>query len=305
MELRHLRYFVAVAEELHFGHAAARLHISQPPLSHQIRELERELGVALFQRTRHSVYLTEVGRLFLEEARQVLGDAQHAIEIAKKAARGEIGRLSVGYGPTPENGLLNAVLSLFFARHPDVQLDLQSLYTQEQIEGLAHRRIDVGFPLLPISNRDLAVERIGVEPVRVVLPARHPLANQRRIALSDLGAENFVLVAREVGPGFYDLLQRACSSAGFAPTITHAARHVMTVLGFVAAGLGVTLLPDAVAGSCPPGVVFRPLIRAPVVELGLAYRPDDVSLPLLAFLDVVREVARQKRPQPAWASASA
>ena len=304
MELRHLRYFVAVAEELHFGHAATRLHISQPPLSHQIQDLERELGVALFLRSRRSVTLTEAGRLFLEEARHVLGDAQHAMDTAKKAARGEIGRLSVGFGPTPENGLLNAVLSLFLARHPDVQLELHNLYTQEQVEGLAHRSIDVGFPLLPISNRALAVERIGVEPVRVVLPERHPLASQTRIALSDLRAESFVFVAREVGPGFYDLLQSSCGAAGFTPTVTHEARHVMTVLGFVAAGLGITLLPGAVSGACPAGVVFRPLHRAPVVEVGLAYRPDDVSLPLLAFLDVVREVSRGKR-RSAWASASA
>jgi DNA-binding transcriptional LysR family regulator len=305
LELRHLRYFVAVAEELHFGHAAARLHISQPPLSHQIQDLERELGVTLFHRSRRSVALTEAGRLFLEEARQVLGDAKHAIEIAKKAARGEIGRLSVGFGPTPENGLLNAVLSLFLARHPDVQLELHSLYTQEQVEALAHRQIDVCFPLLPIANRNICVERIAVEPIRVALPSHHPMASQSRIALGDLRQEPFVLVSREVGPGFYDLLLNACAAAGFTPRITHEARHVMTVLGFVAAGLGVTLMPGAVSNACPPGVVFRPLHRAPVVELGLGYRPNDSSPPLLAFLEVVREVARQKRRRLAWASASA
>src|SRR5207253_3595109 len=137
MELRHFRYFVAVAEELHFGHAAARLHISQPPLSHQIHDLERELGVELFRRTRRSVALTEAGRLFLEQARQVLGSAEHAVEIAQKASRAEIGKLSIGFGPTTENGMLKPVLSLFLARHPSVQLDLHNLYTQEQLEGLA------------------------------------------------------------------------------------------------------------------------------------------------------------------------
>jgi DNA-binding transcriptional LysR family regulator len=304
LELRHLRYFVAVAEELHFGHAAARLHISQPPLSHQIRDLERELGVSLFQRTRHSVCLTEAGRLFLEEARQVLGNAEHAVETAKKAARGEIGRLSVGFGPTPENGLLQRVLSLFIARHPDVSLELHSLYTNEQLEALAQRQIDVCFPLLPISNRDFRVERIGAEPVGVALPTQHPLANKSRIALAELSQESFVLVSREVG-GFYDFVLDACARAGFAPTVTHEARHVLTALGFVAAGLGVTLLPGAVGAACPPGVVFRPLHHAPVVELGLAYRPNDSSRALHAFLDVVREASRQKRPHPAWASASA
>jgi DNA-binding transcriptional LysR family regulator len=304
LELRHLRYFVAVAEELHFGHAAARLHMSQPPLSHQIRDLERELGVALFQRTRHSVSLTEAGRLFLEEARQVLSGARHAVETVKKAARGEIGRLSVGFGPTPENGLLQRVISLFLSRHPDVELELHSLYTNEQLEALARRQIDVGFPLLPISNRDFLVERIGAEPVGVALPSQHRLATKSRIALSELRQESFVLVSREVG-GFYDFILEACASAGFTPIVTHSARHVLTVLGFVAAGLGVTLLPGAVGAACPPGVVFRPLHRAPVVGLGLAYRPDDSSRALLAFLDVVREASRQKRPRPAWASATA
>jgi DNA-binding transcriptional LysR family regulator len=299
-----LRYFVAVAEELHFGHAAARLHMSQPPLSHQIRDLERELGVALFQRTRHSVSLTEAGRLFLEEARQVLTDAKHAVETVKKAARGEIGRLSVGFGPTPENGLLQRVLSLFIARHPEVDLELHSLYTNEQLEALAQRQIDVGFPLLPISNRDFLVERIGAEPVGVALPSQHRLATKSRLALAELRQESFVLVSREVG-GFYDFVLEACASAGFAPTVTHEARHVLTALGFVAAGLGVTLLPGAVGAACPPGVVFRPLHRPPVVGLGLAYRPNDSSRALLAFLDVVREASRQKGPRPAWASASA
>ena len=278
--------------------------MSQPPLSHQIRDLERELGVTLFQRSRHSVCLTEAGRLFLDEARQVLSGAKHAVETVKKAARGEIGRLSVGFGPTPENGLLQRVLSLFLSRHPDVELELHSLYTNEQLDALAQGQIDVAFPLLPISNRKFLVERIAAEPVGAALPAQHPMANKSRIALTELSKEPFVLISREVG-GFYDFILEACATAGFTPTVAHEARHVLTVLGFVAAGLGVTLLPGAVGAACPAGVVFRPLQHAPVVGLGLACRPNDSSRALLAFLDVVREVARQKRPHPAWASASA
>ncbi len=305
MELRHLRYFVAVAEELHFGHAAARLHISQPPLSHQIQDLERELGVELFHRTRRSVVLTEAGRLFLGEARHVLGDAEHAVTIAKKAARGEIGRLSIGFGPTPENGLLKTVLSLFLARYPDVEIELHNLFTQEQVDALAHRRIHVGFPLLPIPHRDLEVERIGVEVVGVALSDLHPLATRSRVAIADLSKESFVLVCRDVGPGFRDLILQACAKAGFAPAVTHEARHLFAVLSFVAAGLGVTILPEAAAGACPPGVVFRPLSPRTTVELGMAYRRGDSSRTLTAFLEIAREAARQKRPRLAWAAASA
>ena len=305
MELRHLRYFVAVAEELHFGRAADRLHISQPPLSHQIQNLERELGVELLHRTKRTVRLTAVGQLFLEEARHVLREAEHAVEVAQKASRGEIGRLSVGFGPTPESGFLRKVLALFLARHPDVRLDLRSLYTQEQVEALANRRIQVALPLLPIPSRGLVVERIGTEPVVVALPYGHPLAMRHRVAVSSLQNESFILISRAIG-GFYDLVVGACRQAGFTPRITHEASHVYTVLGFVAAGLGVTLVPNSVATNPRDGVVYRPL-RDPAlsVELGLAYRRDDPSATLSAFLDVVREVAHaEQRGYPA-ASAGA
>ncbi|MFY9549813.1 MAG: LysR substrate-binding domain-containing protein [Thermoanaerobaculia bacterium] len=306
MELRHLRYFVAVAEELHFGHAAARLHISQPPLSQQIQDLERELGVELFIRTRRSVALTAAGRVFLEEARHVLGDAKHAVEIAKKASRGEIGRLSIGFGPAPEAGLLKRVLTVFLARHPDVDVELHRLYTQEQLKALSRETIDVAFPLLPIPAGPLVVERVSIEPVAVAMSSLHPLAGRRRLALQELRHEPFVLVCRDVGPVFYDLLFDACGKAGFTPTVTHETRHVMTVLGFVAAGLGVTLLPGAVESSAPPGVVFRRISpHTPTVALGIAYRRSDTSQTVSAFVEVVREVVRQRTPRPGWESASA
>jgi DNA-binding transcriptional LysR family regulator len=302
VELRHLRYFVAVAEELHFGHAATRLHISQPPLSQQIHDLERELGVELLHRNRRSVSLTEAGRLFLGEARQVLGNAEHAVEIVKRASRGEIGRLSIGFGPTPENGILKDVLSLFVARHPDVDLELHSLYTQEQVEALEHETIDVGFPLLPIANRDLITERIGVERVVTALPSHHRLASRSRIALADLRDEPFILISRDVG-GFYGVIVEACQRAGFTPVVKHEVRHILTLLGCVAAGLGVTLLPDAVAGASPPGVLFRPILpRTPTVEIGVAYRRNGGSPALAAFVEVIREVAGHQRTRLACAS---
>jgi DNA-binding transcriptional LysR family regulator len=302
VELRHLRYFVAVAEELHFGRAATRLHISQPPLSHQIQDLERELGVELLRRNRRSVALTEAGRLFLEEARQVLGDAQHAVEIAHKAGRGEVGRLSIGCGPAPQSWILERVLSVFLARHPDVRIELHSLYTQDQVDALGARRIQIAFPLLPIPHRGLVVERIGEERLVVALPVGHRLASADSISLVDLRNEPFVTVSREVGPSFYDLVLRACGEAGFIPTIAHEASRVVPVLGFVAAGLGISLQPEGVGSGHQEGVVFRALPpRTPAIQIGIAYRRDDSSPALSAFLDVVREVAAQRRPRPIWA----
>ncbi len=171
MELRHLRYFVAVADELHFGRAAEKLHISQPPLSHQIQDLERELGVDLFHRTRHFVALTEAGRAFLEEARPILQATDHAVATARRAGRGEVGRLSVGVGHASETRVLGKALNVFLLRHSNVVLDLHTLDSREQIEALANRRIDIAFPILPVSHRDIVAEAIGTEPLVAALPA--------------------------------------------------------------------------------------------------------------------------------------
>jgi DNA-binding transcriptional LysR family regulator len=296
VELRHLRYFVAVAEELHFGRAAVRLHISQPPLSHQIQNLERELGVELLRRTKRSVNLTAAGQLFLEQARRVLQNADHAVEVAQRADRGQIESLSIGFGPTPEGGLLREVLKIFLSRCPDVRMELHSLYTQEQVDALAKRQIQVAFPLLPIPMRGLIVETLERVPLSVALPADHTLASRQRIALSDLREEPFVLVSRAIGPSFYDLVFSACRQAGFTPKVRHETTHVYTVLGFVAAGFGVSIVPEPIGLTPREGVVYRPLrAPAPTAELGLAYRREDSSKTLATFLDVVRETARQRR----------
>ncbi len=306
MELRHLRYFVAVAEELHFRRAAERLHISQPPLSHQIQDLERELGVELFHRSRRSVALTEVGRLFLEEARHVLGDAEHAVEIAQKAGRGEIGRLCVGFGPLSEGSFMRTVLARFLARFPEVQLDLRQLYTEEQLEALARREIQVAFPLLPVPHRGLVVERIGVHPLVAAVPAGSRLAAQSCVRLSDLRKEPLMLVSRERSTAFYDLIVDACEEAGFTPNVAHEPGQVMTALGFVAAGLGVCLLPAGVIDDRRDDVVFRPLAPpVPTVELGMVYRREGTSRALSAFCEVVREVTRRPRLRTVQAVAGA
>ena len=187
MELRHLRYFVAVAEELHFSRAAARLHIAQPPLSQQIRHLERELGVALFNRTRRHVELTAAGRAFLDESRRVLLQAERAARIAQRAGRGEIGQLAVAFVPSADLDLLPRVLRAWSARFPDVELDLQALLPVAQLEALAGGRIQVGLVRLPVTaGSEVIVECIESEPLVAALPLRHRLAKRARVRVADL-----------------------------------------------------------------------------------------------------------------------
>jgi DNA-binding transcriptional LysR family regulator len=300
MELRHLRYFVAVADELHFGRAAEKLHISQPPLSHQIQDLERELGVELFHRTRHFVALTEAGRAFLEEVRRILQDTDHAVMTARKAGNGEVGRLSVGFGPSCEAGVLR-MLKAFLSRHPNVVLDLHDLRSRVQIQALVDRRIDVAFPILPIAHRDLASETITAGAPVVALPVAHPLARATQIRLRDLHSDPFVRVSPD--GGFHDFVLSACAQAGFAPSVAHEAGHVLTVLGLVGAGLGVAILPGALRPA--EGVEFRTLTDAPPVQFGVAYRRHETSPLLIAFLEVVRDVSQPNPAKPLRATGSA
>ena len=305
MELRHLRYFVAVADELHFGRAAEKLHISQPPLSHQIQDLERELGVDLFHRTRHFVALTEAGRAFLEEARPILQATDHAVATARRAGRGEVGRLSVGVGHASETRVLGKALNVFLLRHSNVVLDLHTLDSREQIEALANRRIDIAFPILPVSHRDIVAEAIGTEPLVAALPVAHRLARARRLRLADLRSDPFVRGSRDAGPALHDLVSRACAEAGFEPSIVHEAGHVLTVLGLVGAGLGAAILPRSLGSRPTEGVVFRPLTQAPPVEIGVAYRRNEMSTLLLAFLETVRQVSLGCPVRPLRASVGA
>ncbi len=251
MELRHLRYFVAVADELHFGRAAEKLHISQPPLSQQIQDLERELGVDLFHRTRHFVALTEAGQAFLEKTRRILQETDFAVATARKAGRGDVGRLSIGSGHASAASVLGRILKAFLSRYSNVAIDLQILHSRDQIDGLLNRRIEVAFPILPVSHRDIVAEAIAAEVMVAALPAAHPLARTRRVELAELRSDPFVRVSPDAGAAFHDLVLRACAEAGFAPSVSHEAGHVLTVLAQVGAGLGVAVLPGSLATVQP------------------------------------------------------
>jgi len=295
MELRHLRYFLAVAEELHFGRAAARLHISQPPLSQQIRRLEKELQAPLFQRTKRHVELTNAGRVFLEEAQALVAQAARAASSAQRASRGEIGQLLVGCALWAD--FLNGakILRLFARRHPDVELELRDLPAIEQITALEAGRIHVGILRPPVPSKSLVSERLSTESLVVAFPRGHPFKNHERISWMALVDQPYVLVSRRRAPAFDALVAHACHQAGVTLKVKYEVEHPQTVLAVVEAGLGISLVPASLQTFKRPGVAYRPLWPpGPELETVIAWRRGS-DLPLVqAFVKVAREAARSR-----------
>ena len=290
MELRHLRYFVAVAETLHFGRAAERLHIAQPPLSQQIRRLERELGVQLLDRNSRRVALSEAGRAFLVEARRTLAQAERAAQAARSAHR-EAGVLTIGYMESAELAIFPRVLPAFRRRHPLVKVALDILPPHEQFTRLRDGRLHIGFVRLPASARGLTITPVHREPFVVVLPAHHPLARRRTIALPALRDERLVVFPRRHAPGYYDRVMDICRGADLKPVLVEESDKLHTMLSLVAMNRGIALLPRCVTAAARRGTVCRPLRPpAPETELGLVYSPARTS-PLVAdFVRVTRQI---------------
>jgi DNA-binding transcriptional LysR family regulator len=297
MELRHLRYFTAVAEELHFGRAAERLHMAQPPLSQHILHLERELGVQLFARTRRKVELTDAGRVFLAEAQAILLHTEHAIRNAQRASRGEIGRLTVGFVLSATCSLLPEVLRVFRERFPTVELALEEVTTGQGLAALRDARMQLCFIRLPVPDLDAALwlEPVLKEKILLALPPHHPLTARAKVPLRLLSNEPFIIFPRDQGSGFYDLLLRACRQAGFTPQVAQEAGQMQTILSLVAAGLGIALIPSSVQSLRSNDVVYKPLsVPLPGTGLAVAGRRNDESIMLKNFTRVVREVVRAK-----------
>ncbi len=290
MELRHLKYFVAVAEELHFGRAAQRLGIAQPPLSQQIKALEAEIGAALLHRTNRRVGLTAAGTAFLAEARKVLDQSQHAVRAAQRAARGEIGQLAVGFVSSVAYGIFPEILQEVRRRFPDLSLTLQDMTSEEQVEAMRRDQLDVGLVRPPVADAGgLSVRVIWREPLMAAVPETHRLARRREIPLGAMAGEPFVLVPRRLGPGFYDEIIRLCASAGFTPKVVQEARAMQTIISLVAGGMGVSLVPASLRNLQRTGVVYRPL-KAPTTDLAAMWREHDDSPALRAFLESVWQV---------------
>lgn len=293
MELRQLRYFVAVAEELSFSAAARRLHVSQPPLSLQIKALEEELGSVLLERTKRHVALTEAGALFLEQARAALRHVDRAGEVVRLASRGLAGELRLAFtASVPMFDAFPRLIQRFRAAHPQARADLAHMSTGQQLRALADKTIDVGFlrpSLLFCAPASIATLPLWGDRLVAVLPDQHPLSHGTQpLPLAALKDEPFILFPRGLGCGLFEHVMVLTSRAGYAPRLVQEAREGATILGLVAAGMGISILPETYARSGVPGVAYRPIDTPDAAsQLLMAYRPDDDGPLLRRFLDTV------------------
>ncbi len=284
MDLRHLRYFVAVAEELSFRRAAEKLHMAQPPLSAQIKALEQELGVRLFQRTTRSVQLTHAGRVFLEEARAVLAASVHAEERAREAERGLVGTLRVGMIAPAANAWLAGILRGFRQQFPGVQLSLFDLTSTEQLRRLRAVELDAGLLRPPVAFPELEYQFVSESRQALALPAGHRLARKRQLAWKDFHNEELVLIHPSAQHGFYDAFFAACAKAGAKPRPVQYANDIQTKLWLVSAGFGIAPTTATLTEIKRPGLVFRSLPPGlPPVQIVLVWRRADDSPVLTHF----------------------
>lgn len=296
MELRHLRYFAVLAEELNFTRAARRLRISQPPLSAQIKDLEEELGVLLFNRTKRSVALTPAGEKFLREARAILEHVDKATRSLKSG--GELGgTITIAANPTVDLHLLPAALRRFRERHPDVEFCLRNLLLDDQIEALNSGLVDVAFMRIPLDEfheRGLIVEQVMTESLIAAVPADHPFAEKKSISPKAMKDERLIMWHRHVAPTTYDAVLAAFSAQEVVPYIDQETDSLKLGLGLVSAGLGIAIVPESSQVLRRQGVVYIPFSPAlPKAALGIARRKAEIRPLLEEFLTVVREEGKK------------
>ena len=299
MELRHLRYFVAVAEELSFTRAAAKLHLAQPSLTRQIHNLEQELGVQLLNRAKNQVSLTEEGKSFLVDARKLVASSVESVESVRRVSRGESGQLNLGYLFKFNFDLLPATLETCYRNRPEISVNLFDMSPAEQLQALEARKIDLGFvglrpPEGTKYTNSLTWECVAHHPVVVVLPERHPLAKKRLVEISDLRSLFFVAMSEQTHPGSRHWLTGLGQKAGFSPRVIQDVELESGIMTFVAEGLGVTLSREQIKKLPHPGVVFRP-VKPPVqADYWIAWHRDNRSKALLRYIEIVKKEA------PAW-----
>ena len=289
IELRHLHAFVAVAEELHFGHAAKRLRVAQPAISRDIGALERVLGLKFFKRSTRSVELTDAGRRFYATVADPVRQVDQALHLAKLEGRGAAGSLRISYGDFALNGPMFRIVHQFRSAFSNIEIELIDSYTDMQIDWLTEERIDAGFMIGPINAPHLKTFTINTERLMVVLPSSHPLAQRASIALEDLAEEPFILGSSQCWRSFRHLVDTACADRGFTPKVVYEPSTSDAIFGLVKVGMGLTLYVESRSQMGIPGVVFVPLAGdAPTVETTLAWNPKNTSAILPRFLNAAK-----------------
>jgi len=294
IELRQLRYFVTVAEEMHFGRAAIKLHMTQPPLSQTIQSLESMLGVQLFRRTSRSVALTPAGIALLPEAQRILQQTAALPDLMRRATSGASGRLSLAFVSTADYSVLPPFLREFRESYPGVEIDLREATTDVQLDDLMQGRIDVGLLIPPIPDKaksQLDYLPVLSEPLILAAPkGLKALRGKQSVALQALAELPLIIFPRRIAPAFHDAILACYRDAGLTPHIGQEAIQMQTIIGLVSAGMGIALVPQSVSNLKRPGVDYKPLAnKTPLVETGLAWRRDNASPVLNAFLELLRK----------------
>ena len=301
MELRHFRYFAALAQELHFGRAAEKLHISQPPLSTQIQDLEAELGVTLFERSRRQVQLTAAGKVFLKSTRTILTDIEKAIEEVKAADRGELDTLSVGYRSSVMLNIISALLQQFQHEYPNLRLKFVQGSLTELYEAVNEHRLYIGFIDAPVSHHDVEKSHDNINGIPVLqlrlaiaVPMSHPLAGRKSVSLNEFESDDFIFMYPQSVPSTHDLWLGLCQQAGFSPNVKYRCDQLSEALTYVAAGYGVSFAPDNIHGMWPGQISYLALKDPAHVIISVIHRNDNVSKSVEAFSSVVQDYANQQ-----------
>jgi DNA-binding transcriptional LysR family regulator len=296
MELRQMRYFVAVAEELHFGNAARRLRIAQPALSRQVQALEKELMVQLLLRNRRRVQITPAGQVFLDRARLILARVEDAVLAVQRASGGVSGSLNLGFVGSATYDVLPAVLRAFRQSAPGVDLTLSEMTVHAQLEALIEKRIDVGLLRLPAKTEGLVFRTVSREPLYVALPSAHRLAQLPAMRLSTLAGEPFVLYPDHPRPSWTEFVVGLCQQTGFQPIVAQRTVEIQTTLSLVAAGIGISIVPKCVGNILRKDVVYRRLTGVHArTELLVAFREHDPAPVVKTFLKVLRQTVQAQR----------
>lgn len=288
MDFRHIKYFIAVAEELNIGRAALKLHISQPPLTRQIKQLEDELGVQLFQRNPRGVELTQVGEMFYAEAKNIRSLLDSAVERTSRAGQGKLGRLDIAFFGSAIFSAIPQILQHFRKNYPDVNVALHAMTKQEQIQALRQKRITIGITRLPANFPDISSQTIINEDLYIAVCTSSPISKKKAISLRELSGQQLIVFPNAGRPNFADRVMKICSSNGFTPSISHVVADANLGVALVAAGYGICLVPASVATLSLPNVVYIPIKERPMVDLSCVYRSDDQSPLLAAFLSVAQ-----------------